>query len=58
VATAATQIVTVAVGWEVYERTGDAFALGLVGLAQVAPALVLMLPAGTVSIASRAATWR
>ena len=43
------QVVTVAVGWDLYERTGDAFALGLVGLAQVAPAMVLMLPAGTLS---------
>lgn len=42
------QMATVAVGWDLYERTGDALALGLVGLAQVAPALALMLPAGTV----------
>ena len=43
------QFVSVAVGWELYERTGDPWALGLVGLAQVAPALVLMLPAGNVA---------
>jgi MFS family permease len=48
-ATIGAQIVTVAVGWDLYERTGDALALGLVGLATVAPALVLMLPAGAVS---------
>jgi MFS family permease len=40
------QMATVAVGWELYERTGDALALGLVGLAQVAPVMALMLPAG------------
>jgi MFS family permease len=43
------QVATVAVGWDLYERTGDPLALGLVGLAQVAPALALMLPAGTVA---------
>jgi MFS family permease len=48
-ATVGAQIVTVAVGWDLYERTGDPLALGLVGLATVAPAMVLMLPAGTVS---------
>ncbi|MFN8525431.1 MAG: MFS transporter [Chloroflexota bacterium] len=40
------QFVSVAVGWELYERTGDAWALGLVGLIQVIPVLALMLPAG------------
>jgi MFS family permease len=35
-----------AVGWELYERTHSAFALGLVGLAQITPMLVLTLPAG------------
>ena len=44
-----TQIVTVAVGWELYERTGDPWALGLVGLVQAGPALALTLPAGEVS---------
>jgi MFS family permease len=43
------QVATVAVGWDLYERTGDPLALGLVGLAQVAPALALMLPAGTIA---------
>jgi MFS family permease len=46
VATLAAQFVSVAVGWELYERTRDPWMLGLVGLAQVAPAMVLMLPAG------------
>ena len=40
------QIVQVTVGWELYERTGDPWALGLVGLFEVAPVFVLMLPAG------------
>lgn len=48
-ATLGQQFVSVAVGWELYERTGDPWALGLVGAAQVAPVLVLMLPAGNVA---------
>jgi MFS family permease len=36
----------VAVGWELYERMGDALALGLVGLVQVVPVILLSLPAG------------
>jgi MFS family permease len=36
----------VAVGWDVYERTGSALALGLVGLAQFLPVLAFFLPAG------------
>ena len=43
------QFVTVAVGWELYERTRDAWALGLVGAAQVLPAMVLALPAGNLA---------
>lgn len=35
-----------AIGWEIYHRTNDAFALGLVGLVQAIPMLVLTLPAG------------
>jgi MFS family permease len=37
---------TVAVGWQVYQMTGDPLDLGLVGLAQFAPVLVLFLVAG------------
>ena len=37
---------TVAVGWYVYKLTGDPLDLGLIGLAQFAPALVLFLVAG------------
>ena len=40
------QMLTVAVGWELYERTDSALALGLVGLTQMAPMLLLTLPAG------------
>jgi len=40
------QMLTVAVGWELYERTGDALALGLVGLSQIIPMVLLTLPAG------------
>jgi len=36
----------VAVGWHVYDLTGSAFALGMVGLAQFLPALILALPGG------------
>ncbi len=48
-ATAASQMLMVAVGWQMYERTGLAWDLGLVGLYQFAPALLLALPAGYVA---------
>jgi len=41
-----TQIINVAVGWELYERTGSAWSLGLVGLFELAPVLFFMIPAG------------
>src|SRR6266478_6179241 len=40
------QMLTVAVGWELYERTHSALALGLVGLAQLVPMFLFTLPAG------------
>jgi MFS family permease len=40
------QMQGVAVGWELYGRTGSALALGLVGLVQFLPVLLLALPAG------------
>lgn len=40
------QMVNIAIGWELYDRTGSAFALGLVGLVQVLPVILLSLPAG------------
>jgi MFS family permease len=41
-----TRIQSVAIAWEMYQRTGDALALGLVGLAQALPTMLLALPAG------------
>ena len=35
----ASQIAAVAVGWQIYDLTGSAFQLGMVGLAQFAPML-------------------
>lgn len=43
---AASQMLLVALGWQMYELTGSAWDLGLVGLAQFVPALLLTLPAG------------
>lgn len=42
------QMLMVALGWQMYEITGSAWDLGLVGLLQFIPALVLTLPAGHV----------
>ena len=39
-------MINVAVGWQLYERTGDAWALGLVGVAELTPVLFLMVVAG------------
>jgi len=43
------QMAVVAVGWELYDRTGTALALGLVGLVQMMPMLLFTLPAGHVA---------
>ncbi|WP_414572550.1 MFS transporter [Nostoc sp. CCY 9925] len=43
------QMQTVAIGWELYERTGSALVLGGVGLAQVLPMIALTLIAGHVA---------
>ena len=40
------QMLTVAIGWDLYERTKSPLALGLVGLTQVIPMFVFILPAG------------
>jgi MFS family permease len=40
------QMISVGIGWELYARTGDAFALGLVGLVQIVPVMLLALPGG------------
>lgn len=42
------QMQFVAVGWDIYERTGQTLQLGLVGLVQVIPVILLALPAGQV----------
>ncbi len=43
------QIVNVAVGWQLYERTNSAWSLGLVGIAELAPVLLLTIPAGNIA---------
>lgn len=40
------EIQVTVVGWELYQRTNSAWALGLTGLAQFLPVLLLALPAG------------
>ena len=45
-ATLAVQMQTVAVGWQVYEVTRDPLDLGLIGLSQFLPFVLLILPAG------------
>ncbi len=47
--TLAVQMQSVAIGWQVYQMTGSLFDLGLIGLAQFAPFLVLILIAGHVA---------
>ncbi len=42
------QMAFTAVGWEIYERTHSAFALGLVGLMKFLPTLLFSVPAGHV----------
>lgn len=39
-------VVAAALGWQAYERTGSPLTLGLIGLAEFIPALVLAIPAG------------
>lgn len=48
-ATFSTQIVSVAVGWQVYDLTRDPFDLGLVGIVQFLPSLLLVLVTGAVA---------
>ncbi len=48
-ASLAFQIVSVAVGWQVYELSGSALDLGLIGLAQFLPMAVLTLVVGHVA---------
>ncbi len=44
--TFSTEIVSVAVGWQVYNLTGSQFDLGLIGLVQFLPSLLLVLITG------------
>ncbi|MEM7032434.1 MAG: MFS transporter [Chloroflexota bacterium] len=41
-----TRIQSIAIAWEMYQRTGEALSLGLVGLVQALPTMLLALPAG------------
>ncbi len=43
------QMLTLAVGWEIYERTGSKLKLGYIGLAQYLPILLFTLPAGQIA---------
>ncbi|MHC1547485.1 MFS transporter [Phyllobacterium sp. K27] len=45
----AIQIISVSVGWQIYDLTRDPFHLGMVGLVQFAPALLLVLVTGAAS---------
>ncbi|MEY4754439.1 MAG: hypothetical protein RJA44_2114 [Pseudomonadota bacterium] len=45
----ASQMMMVALGWQMYDLSASAWDLGLVGLAQFVPALLLTLPAGHVA---------
>ena len=46
IASLGAQMLIVAVGWDLYERTHSALALGLVGLTNVLPMFLFTLPAG------------
>jgi MFS family permease len=43
------EMLSFAIGWELWLRTHEAFALGMVGLVQVIPVILLSLPAGHVA---------
>ena len=47
--TFAVQIVAVSVGWQVYDLTRDPLDLGIIGLVQFLPLLLLVLVTGTVA---------
>ncbi|RNJ43630.1 MFS transporter [Mesorhizobium erdmanii] len=47
--TFATMIVSVAVGWQMYDLTRDPFDLGIVGIVQFLPSLLLVLVTGAVA---------
>ena len=43
------QMLSVAAGWQIYDLTHRAFDLGLIGLVQFVPSLLLVLPAGHIA---------
>ena len=45
----ANEMLSFAIGWELWLRTHEAFVLGMVGLVQVIPVILLSLPAGHVA---------
>ena len=49
ITTFGSEMLTFAIGWELWIRTNSAFALGMVGLVQALPILLLSLPAGHVA---------
>lgn len=49
IASLGNQMLSFAIGWELWLRTHNAFILGLVGLVQVIPVLLLSLPAGHIA---------
>ena len=49
IAALGTRIQSVAIGWEMYQRTGEALSLGLVGLMQAVPTMLLALPSGFIA---------
>jgi len=49
IATLGTKMLEVAIGWQLYERTGSALVLGIVGLVLVIPVLLLSLLAGQIA---------
>src|SRR4051812_13088864 len=46
VSTLGVRIQSVAIAWDMYQRTGDPLSLGLVGLAQALPTMLLAIPSG------------
>ena len=53
----ATQIGAVAIGWQVYDMTGSAFQLGMIGLVQFLPTALLLLWPDTPRTVTSANAW-
>ena len=51
------QVQGIAIGWDIYQRTGQALSLGLVGLAQACPPSYSPCPQATWRTDSTAAGW-